>query len=61
MMAKVTTGVCAVLQTQISPIHDKVAKLMTMHQHLIIMTVKHISNIQEVSIEKRKSNLQHSS
>ena len=46
---------------QNNPISDKVAKLMNIHQHLILMTVKHILNIQEVSIENRKSKVHNNS
>ena len=37
--------------TENNHMSDKVVKFMTMHQHLIIMTVKHNLNIQEVSMK----------
>ena len=53
---------CSLLaDTQKNPISDNVAKLMNIHQHLIIMTVKHILNIQEVSMENKKSKFHNNS
>ena len=43
------------LHTQNKPTSDKVAKLLNIHQHLNIMTVQQSLNIQEVSLENRKS------
>ena len=62
MIAKttVTCGLFADRQNT-NPISDNVAKLMNIRQHLIIMRVKHILNIQEVSIENRNSKVHNNS
>ena len=44
MIAK-TTEMGLFADTQNNPTSDNVAKLMNIHQHLIILTVKHILNI----------------
>ena len=65
MIAK-TTGrdIGLFVDTQnINLISVNVAKRMNIHvhQHLKIMTVKHILNIQEVSIENKKSKIHNNS